>query len=156
MVLSVAQSAVIDDCLTIDSLCWVLAALFHGLPPGPPVQGRLIAVRSLRIDLTPRQISTSPSLEKIWAGSNRRASRGAEPEETEHTDRRDQARGPSRDRITNDDFLPLIERKNGARSAQGQVLVDRMAARHVETLDGGEARFPSGSQGWRLDGMRKD
>lgn len=46
-----------------------------------------------------------------------------------------------------DDFLPMIETKNGARSAQGQVLVDRLVSRSVETIDSSEARFPSGSTG---------
>jgi hypothetical protein len=48
---------------------------------------------------------------------------------------------------TGEEFLPTIETKNGPRAAQGQVLSDRMVTRHVETLDAGESRFPSGSQG---------
>jgi hypothetical protein len=48
---------------------------------------------------------------------------------------------------TGEDFLPMIETKNGPRAAQGQVLWDRMGAREVETLDAGEVKFPSGSLG---------
>jgi hypothetical protein len=48
---------------------------------------------------------------------------------------------------TGEDFLPMIETKSGLRAAQGQVLSARMAARDVETLDAGEVRFPSGSEG---------
>jgi hypothetical protein len=48
---------------------------------------------------------------------------------------------------TGEDFLPLIETKSGLRAAQGQVLWDRMMASDVETLDAGEAKFPSGSEG---------
>ena len=46
-----------------------------------------------------------------------------------------------------EEFLPTIETKNGPRPAQGQVLLDRIVAGHVETLSAGEAPFPSGSEG---------
>ena len=48
---------------------------------------------------------------------------------------------------TGEDFLPMIETKTGPRAAQGQVLWDRMVTRDVETLEAGEVKFPSSSEG---------
>ena len=48
---------------------------------------------------------------------------------------------------TGEDFLPLIETKNGPRPALTQLLSDRMLTLEVETIAVGERRFPSGSAG---------
>lgn len=49
-----------------------------------------------------------------------------------------------------EDFLPLLETKNGLRSALTQTLRERMASKGVEILDSDDMRFPSGGSagGW--------
>ena len=55
--------------------------------------------------------------------------------------------GEAKGTSTGDDFLPVLETKNGPRGAQAGMLWDRMAAQGVDAFEAGETPFPTGDGG---------